>query len=178
MEIEKERFMELFIKRGGMMKYLSIAILLTCLLIGCEQQPDDVDNAVVTGVIYQYATATDSVFSDSEWVYTDWEFANPVESVQVWVEGDPNSSLPYEGPDIEGYTDENGYFSIPVYLGEEPSEGSMTGYKYIEYADVRVFAVYKGNMFDFGGGVTLGRGKEFKLFPIALTWFLNPWGSY
>lgn len=154
------------------MKYIFITALLVCLLIGCERKPDDPSNAIVSGKIYKLAVATDSVFADSQWKYTDWNFLNPVESVQVWIERDPNSSNSYKGPGIVGITDSSGNFSIPVNLGEDSVQGNVTGYRYVEYADVEVKAIYKGVLtYNFGGGITLERGETFPLFPIALTQF-------
>lgn len=177
MEVKISQFMEPLIKQGGIMRTFIPIILLSCFIMGCEQPLDDPDNAYVSGIIYQYAFAIDSVYVDTGWIYTDWEFSNPVESVQVWIEGDINSSVPYQGPDIQGYTNSEGLFSVPVYLGQTLSDNSITGYDFVEYADVRVFAVFKGNIFDFGGGLTVARGKDSRLFPIALTWFLKPWSN-
>jgi len=159
--------------------------VLCLLLLGCEQKIDDPDNAVVSGYIYREAIPSDSTFAciestlvdtvnnvweyDSGWVYIDWDFYNPVESVEVFVESDISSSIPYCGPDIIGYTDSTGLFSIPVYLGHTYCQ--ETGYNYVYYADVRVLCVYKGVSYDFGGGITLSRGKEFKLWTICLKWF-------
>ncbi|MDI6839943.1 MAG: hypothetical protein QMD71_03660 [bacterium] len=149
---------------------IGVLLLLSLLLItGCEQKPLDTDNAVVSAYIYEYAVPTDSVFVDSVWEYTKWDFYNPVESVQVFVEPDIASAIPYRGPDIIGYTDSTGLFSIPVYLGHTQCGSS---YEYVYYADVRVLCVYKGGKYyDYGGGITLARGKEFRLWPIALMWF-------
>ena len=155
------------------------------LLPGCEQKIDDPDNAIVSGCIYREAIPSDSTFAciestlvdsannvweyDSGWVYIDWDFYNPVESVEVFVESDITSSVPYCGPDIISYTDSTGLFSIPVYLGHTYYPG--TGYNYVYYADIRVLCMYKGVSYDFGGGITLGRGKEFRLWTICLKWF-------
>jgi hypothetical protein len=154
---------------------------------------DDPDNATISGEVYKNVVYTDSVaigfkwvytdsvlvdsvwvYTDSmlspmEWRYTDWYFTNPVESVQVWVESDENSAVPYTGPVIMGYTDSLGRFSIPIYLGHTYCD--LTGYTYLYYADVRVFCIYKGGWsYDFGGGLTLKAGEEFKLFPICMEW--------
>lgn len=145
-------------------------IFLLCLLplLGCEQMADDPDNAILSGEVYRHVIYTDSVFIDTVWVYTDCYFTDPVESVQVWVESDVESDIPYTGPDIKGYTDSHGRFSIPVYLGHTYSD--LTGYTYVYYADVRVFCVKGGWFYDFGGGISLKAGEEFKLFPICLEW--------
>ena len=153
-----------------------ISIFVTSLLIilGCEQKATDPSNAIVSGYVYRSVVYTDSTLQDSIWVYTDWDFYDPVESVQVWVESDIMSSIPYNGPDVMGYTDASGKFSIPVYLGHntiKDAEGSIVGYEYVHYADVRVWCVYKGGLsYDFGGGITLEAGKEFELYPICLEW--------
>ncbi|MCK4595467.1 hypothetical protein KAT73_01700 [candidate division WOR-3 bacterium] len=163
-------------------------ILLLCLLpiLGCEQMEDDPDNAIVTGVVYRHVVFTDSIFQcqDSIWVYTDWYYTDPAESVQVWVESDEMSGVPYIGPDVMGYTDSEGIYRIPIYLGHtygtfsgdvynELSE-DFTGYTYKYYADVRVFCLYKGGWFyDFGGGLTLKAGEEFILFPVCLDWYVS-----
>lgn len=145
-------------------------IFLLCLLplLGCEQMADDPDNAIISGKIYRHVVYTDSVFAESLWVYTNWYFTDPVESVQVWVESDISSAVPYVGPDVMGYTDSEGIFSIPLYLGH--TYCSLTGYSYVYYADVRVFCIYGGWFYDFGGGITLKEGEEFKLFPTCLEW--------
>jgi len=166
--------------------YLLSAIYCLLFFTGCdEQQPlDDPDNAIVSGYVYQLAVATDSVIdtiirdtlgipTDTLWTYIDWDFSIPVESVQVWVESDCGSDVPYQGPDIDGYTDSNGFYNIPIYLGHRAVKdcaGNITGYEYVYFADVRVFVVYKGLFYDFKGGITLGRAREFRLFPIALDW--------
>jgi len=153
-----------------------ISIFVTSLLIilGCEQKPSDSSNVIVSGYVYHSVVYTDSTLHDSVWVYTDWDFYDPAESVQVWVESDITSSVPYTGPDIMGYTDSLGRFEIPIYLGHTPIkdyDGFITGYEYVYYADVRVWCVYKGGLFyDFGGGITLEAGKEFELFPICIEW--------
>ncbi len=167
-----------------------IFILLVCLLplLGCEQMEDDPDNAIVKGTIYRHVVFTDSVFQDTVWVYTDWHFTDPAEGVQVWVEGDITSQVPYGGPDVMGYTDENGVYRIPVYLGHDYGQftgdiyeeltSEFPGYTHVYYADVRVFTVYRGGWFyDFGGGITLRAGEEFVLWPICLEWGYTPAGD-
>lgn len=161
-------------------------IPLLCLLpiLGCEQAEDDPDNAIVTGRVYKHVVFTDSIFVDTAWVYTDWRFTDPAESVQVWVEGDEGSAVPYRGADIMGYTDSDGVYRIPVYLGHTygrfsgdvyDDPGAFSGYTYVYYADVRVFCVYKGGWsYDFGGGITLRSGEEFVLWPICLEWGYTP----
>jgi hypothetical protein len=161
----------------NMRKFLALTAVF--FLLGCEQLPEDPDNAVVSGYIYKKAVATDSVFVDNAWTVIKWDFYDPAESVHVWVESDLASSAPYVGPDISGYTDENGLFSIPVYLGHKEQRtcaGDLLGYEYVYYADVRVFALNdiagRGTMSDFGSGITLNRGSEFRLWTIALQWFI------
>ena len=152
------------------MKKLYILVLVLALL-GCEQLPDDPDNAIVSGYIYKQATPIESVLVDGNWKYIKWDFYDPAESIQVWIEGDLTSTIPYAGPDIDGYTDKNGLFSIPIYLGHT-EDATTHNYEYKYYVDVRVFVIGSATlMYDFGGGITLGRGKEFRLFPIALSWF-------
>lgn len=166
------------------MKHIRFSILMLTFFLGCAQDSADEDNAIVTGHIYKKATPSDSVLDsivvdtlsggvDTFWTYIDWDFSVPVESVKVYVESDENSEVPYQGSDIIGYTDAHGVFSIPVYLGNTPKCERITGYEPVYYADVRVLAVYKMNGYDFGGGITLGRGKTFPLWDIALVWF-NP----
>ncbi|MBI4723027.1 MAG: hypothetical protein HY769_08565 [Candidatus Stahlbacteria bacterium] len=154
------------------MKKIYFLVLVFCLL-GCEQLPDDPDNAIVSGYIYKRATPIDSVLVEGNWKYIEWDFYDPAESIHVWIESDLASTIPYKGPDIDGYTDKNGLFSIPIYLGH--TEDVNHNYEYMYYADVRVFVPYiLGSdtlMYDFGGGITLGRGKDFRLYPISLSWF-------
>ena len=153
------------------MKDIRIFVLtLFALFLGCAQEPGDEDNAVVTGRIYKYAeyeTPSDSV----------WIFYEPVESVTVYVESDIDSDIPYEGPDIIGFTDSRGIFSIPVYLGNTADATKPSGYKPVYYADVRVLVVYNGKGYDFGGGITLGRGDTFYLGSISLEWFTQMGGG-
>jgi len=153
------------------LKYL-VPLAVVLLLLGCYQDLDDPDNAIVSGYVYECAVAGgDTLYGEG--YYTEAEFYNPVESVHVWIESDIESEIPYMGPDVDGYTDANGFFSIPVYLGhtERLSSYHVVDYDYVYYADVSVFWVYKGMLFyDFGGGITLGRGKEFRLFETTLLW--------
>lgn len=159
------------------MKKLFI-LLVILILLGCEQLPDDPDNAIVSGYIYHQAVPIESVLVDGEWKYVNWEFYDPAESVQVFVESDINSSTPYRGPDVIGYTDSTGFYSIPVYLGHteiKDYKGNIVGYDYVDYCDVRVLIVQDGrSSYDFGGGITLNRGGEFRLWTIAMTWFISP----
>jgi len=150
------------------MKKKVVVFLLLCLLplLGCEQKADDPDNAILLGEVYRHVVYTDSVFIDTVWVYTDCYFTDPVESVQVWVESDEESGVPYIGPDIMAYTDSLGKFRIPVYLGHTYADG----YDYRYYVDVRVFCIKGAWFYDFGGGITLKAGEEFKLYPICLEW--------
>ena len=155
--------------------YILLAVLF---MLGCEQLPDDPDNAIVSGYIYKQAVAVESVWVDPVWEYVEWEFFDPAESIHVWVESDITSAVPYLGPDIDGYTNVNGFFSIPVYLGHtgvKDANGNIIGYEYNDYADVRVMVLQTvepgGINYDFGGGITLGRGKEFRLYTIAIPWF-------
>lgn len=164
---------------------LTYCLLLTayCLLTtGCEQKSDDIDNAFITGYIYQSRlgsgdstyVVTDSSYDtlagqwdySGYWFYFDCNYVNPVESVQIWVESDIESSIPYNGPDIYGYTDANGYYEIPVYLGHTYCP---TGYDYVYSADVQVWYISKSGLyFSWGGGITLKRGGEFRLPTICL----------
>jgi len=159
-------------KAGFFLIGVFVASLL--MILGCEQKPNDSNNALVSGYVYRSVAYKDSTWYDSIWIYTDWDFYDPAESVQVWVEGDCDSEVPYNGPDIMGYTDSLGRFEIPIYLGHTPImdyDGLITGYEYVYYADVRVWCVYKGGLFyNFGGGITLEAGKEFELFPICIGW--------
>jgi hypothetical protein len=155
-----------------------LALTPVLFLLGCEQLPEDPDNAIISGYIYKKAIATDSVFVDGAWTVIEWNFYDPAESIHVWVESDLASSIPYVGPDVDGYTNADGLFSIPIYLGHTEKRacaGELTGYEYTYYADVRVFAIHdirgRPSMSDFGSGITLGRGKEFRLWNIALQWF-------
>ncbi len=171
------------------MKYAKFSvscILFSIFFMGCnEKQPlDDPDNAIVSGYVYKRATPTDSVIDtiirdtagipiETLWTYIDWTFSDPAESVQVWIESDITSPLPYAGPDIDGYSDSTGFYSIPIYLGHTAVKacgGDIVGYEYTYFADARVFVLYKGFIYDFGGGITLGRGREFRLFPISISW--------
>jgi hypothetical protein len=159
-------------KAGVFLIGVFVASLLV--ILGCEQKPSDSSNAIVSGNVYRSVVYKDSTWRDSVWVYTDWDFYDPAESVQVWIEGDCESEIPYAGPDVMGYTDSLGRFEIPIYLGHtliKDSDGSITGYEYVYYADVRVWCVYKGGLFyDFGGGITLEAGEVFELFPICIEW--------
>lgn len=154
--------------------YTAMIGIIAMVLFGCEQTADDPDNAIVSGYVYRHVAYTDSVFVDTAWIYTDWYFYDPIESVQVWVESDITSKVPYTGPDIMGYTDSLGRFEIPVYLGHRPIKdysGFVTGYEYVYYADVRVWCAYKGTLLhDFGGGITLEAGKRFELYPVCMEW--------
>ncbi len=180
------------LKLGGEMKCTKLLVL--CLvfftfLVGCNQQQplDDPDNAIVSGYVYKTAIPTDSVIdsvvvdtlgipTDTIWAYIDWAYSNPAENVHVWVESDLCSEIPYVGPDIDGYTDSTGFYSVPIYLGHTAVKacgGDITGYEYVYFADVRVFVLYTSFMYDFGGGITLGRAREFRLPTIALNWQSN-----
>lgn len=159
------------------MKKLFVLIIML-VVFGCYQLPEDPDNAIISGYIYKRAVPVESVWVDETWKYIDWEFFDPAESVQVWVESDFTSQVPYRGPDIDGYTDANGLYTIPIYLGHtkvKDANGNIVGYEYTDYADVRVFALHflvpDTLIYDFGGSITLGRGREFRLPPIALPWF-------
>jgi len=159
-------------KTGFFLIGVFVASLL--LILGCEQKPGDSSNAIVSGNVYRSVVYTDSTWQDSVWVYTEWDFYNPVESVQGWIEGDCESAIPYAGPDVMGYTDSLGRFEVPVYLGHnliKDYNGFIMGYEYVHYADVKVWCVYKGGFFyNFGGGITLEAGEVFELFPICFVW--------
>lgn len=153
-------------------------LIIILILLGCKQLPHDPDNAIVSGYIYKRAVPVESVWVNNSWRYIKWDFYDPAESIHVWVESDMTSSTPYLGPDIDGYTNANGFYRIPVYLGHtevRDINGNIIRYEYTHYADVRVFVFHllvpDTMMYDFGGGITLGRGREFRLPPIALAWF-------
>ncbi|MDD2890410.1 MAG: hypothetical protein PHE49_07205 [bacterium] len=150
--------------------------------IGCKKNTDDDKNAIIKGKVYKYAIPIDSSLDNSgHYVYT-WDFLEPVAGVQVWVESDPESKVPYKGADIQTYTNSKGEFADTIFLGQEADVNNITGYKYIEYADVRLFMLYKNaagyTIFDIGGGLTLGMGKTLELPPVALTWFIADTSSY
>lgn len=159
--------------RRAALLLVSIFVVSILVILGCEQQPTDSSNATVVGYVYHNVEYTDSVFQDSIWIYTQWHFEHPAESVLVFVEGDILSKVPYKGPDKWGYTDSLGRYEIPVYLGHDPIYlgADIVGYEYVHFCDARVLAIYKGGWFyDFGGGITLHAGHEFRLWPICLEW--------
>jgi hypothetical protein len=133
------------------------------------------------GILLVLSACTESIDSYSDaakvsgYVFMDETESQGVPGVQVLLESDPTSEVPYDGPDRWFYTDENGYFEGTLYLGSErdPVTGKIT-YKY--YGDVAVSYYHQGTAFSWVGGATVQAGGNFICPPVNLSQF-SPVGT-
>lgn len=134
------------------LKSLCIPILinLSILIYGCGLTEDSASYAIVEG-----------------YVYTDASFSAGVPDVEVIIESDLQSDIPYSGPDVITYTDSTGYFVAEVYLQHTRSD-SVAIYTYT--ADVSVYYYYRGNSLRING-VTLHTGKRYQMPSVHLGMF-------
>lgn len=130
---------------------IPIAMMICCMW-GCDPDQDSPDYATISGRIFTDSTMTQGV-----------------EDVEVLVESDIESQMPYEGPDQFAWTDEHGYFSVSFYMGHTSSGSGVVEHTYV--ADCRVSYWYRGRMFDWVSGVTVGSGKEYSLPDVHLGQF-------
>lgn len=134
------------------LKSLCILILISLSILnyGCGLTEDSSSFAIVEG-----------------YVYTDATFTTGAPGVEVIIESDLQSDIPYTGPDVITFTDSTGYFVAEVYLQHTRSD-SVAIYTYT--ADVSVYFYHRGNSFRING-VTLHTGKRYQLPPVHLGMF-------
>ncbi len=98
---------------------------------------DEDQTAEVTGTVYWAET---HIFPDP--IDTTKEdtliYLNPAPNVQVYLEQDKSSDIPYLGEDLYTVTDTDGTYSFTVYLGRKYSE--ETGlFEDLKMCDVRLY---------------------------------------
>lgn len=131
-------------------RWIMLAGLLTALLLvaACDEGIDDWESSARIG----------------GWVFTDPSHSSGVEGVQVILEADPQSEVPYEGPDRWTVTDAAGHFEGAVFLGYKDSS-------YVYTADLSVGYFWHGKAFRWTGGVTVAPGSMFTLPAVDTTMF-------
>jgi hypothetical protein len=95
----------------------------------------------------------------------------PVEGVIMYVESDPDSESPFEGPDQTFVSDRNGFVRAAVFPGldpeaEEPEGGPTTPFEVrppLAVGDACVHFLFDGHFSTFSCGVSLGPGKVINL---------------
>ena len=71
-------------------------------------------------------------------------YLNPAPGVEVYLEQDKSSDVPYTGEDLYTTTDANGNYSFVVYLGRSFDEGTLM-FKEQRMADVRLYYQWTAN---------------------------------
>jgi hypothetical protein len=136
-------------KKNGI-KIAGLLVAMLLLLSACDEGVDDWNSSArVAG-----------------WVYTDASHTRGVEGVQVIIESDPESEVPYEGPDRWTVSDASGHFEGAVFLGN--SDGD---YNYV--ADLSVGYFWHGKSFSWIGGITVSPGSVFTLPAVDTTMFAD-----
>ncbi len=87
-------------------------------------------------------------------------YLNPAPDVEVYLEQDKSSDMPYTGEDLYTTTDNNGQYSFVVYLGRSFDENSMM-FKEQRMADVRLYFQWTphGNYTLYNGGTAYIAGQ-------------------
>lgn len=119
--------------------------------------------------------------------FTSRTSQTPVSGVRMIVEADPDSEIPYRGPDVVSISSEDGVALAKVFPGfQEPQQqgggdggsGTPTAPNPLElppaqiFADVAVTLVIDGQLRTFiGQGLTIGSGRMYDLGAIYLSDF-------
>lgn len=97
------------------------------------------------------------------YVYQDSTLAVPQPDVMVKVKIDNGERV----PDVVGFTDSEGHFSLSFYLGHE---WTSCGFKPVYIANVEILYFYGGNYFKFTD-VTVEAGESYELPAVHLGMF-------
>ncbi len=145
------------------------ALLLAPLLIaGCDflEDPDEVQNT------------SNEAFLEAQ-VFASRDDRTPIEGVIMFVEPDPDSERPYQGPDQTFSSDENGFIRAAVFPGidseQEPAGGPSTPLDAappLFFGDACVLFFHDGDFFRFSCGIGLGAGRVINIG----TFFLSDFG--
>jgi hypothetical protein len=104
----------------------------------------------------------------------------PVPGVRLIVESDPDSDVPYRGPDVVAISGEDGVATAEVFTGfteqQQQGGGPITGPPNplelpppLFFGDAAVTLIYQGAILGLvGGGLTLGNGRLYDLGTVFL----------
>ena len=92
-----------------------------------------------------------------------------VQGVQVVVESDQTSQIPYSGPDQFANTNQNGLFSASFFLGFTADSSGAVTHTYM--ADCKVSYWFQGRTYTWDAGVTVASGKDYTLPDVSLDQF-------
>jgi hypothetical protein len=130
------------------------------------EHPDEVQNS------------TNNAFIEVQ-IFASRDDRQPVEGVIMYVESDPDSERPFNGPDQTFVSDANGFVRAAVFPGLDPEgapEGGPTtpldGLPFLFYGDACVHFILDGTISTFSCGITMGAGKVIKLGSVFATDFV------
>ena len=107
----------------------------------------------------------------------------PVPGVRLIVESDPESEVPYRGPDVVAISGQDGIATAQVFTGitEQQQQGGGGGQQPLGppnplelpaplfFGDAAVTIIYQGAILGFiGGGLTIGNGRQYDLGDVFL----------
>jgi hypothetical protein len=135
------------------------------------ENPDEVQNS------------TNNAFIEAQ-VFQSRDSRVPVQGVIMYVESDPDSDSPFQGPDQTFVSDGNGFIRAAVFPGldpdaEEPPGGPTTPFEVrplLSVGDACVHFLFDGNFSTFSCGVSLGPGKVINLGIFFADEFTSPPG--
>ena len=137
-----------------------VAVALLAPLAGaCDflENPDEVQNTA------------NNAFLEAQ-VFVARDNRTPVEGVILFVESDPDSERPFQGPDQTFASDANGFIRAQVFPGideeQQPAGGPTSPFDVappLFFGDACVHFLHEGQLFTFSCGVTLGAGKVINL---------------
>ncbi len=117
-------------------------------LSGCSE---DSYTAEVYGTVYWAETHLTPNPTDTTQVDTII-YLNPAPDVQVYLEQDQSSDMPYQGEDLYTTTDDNGEYTFTVYLGRN-FDANTYMFDELHMCDVRLYYLWTPN-----GNYTLHEG--------------------
>jgi hypothetical protein len=148
---------------------LLCAALLVVVPAACDflEDPDEVQNS------------SNLAFIEAQ-IFASPDNRVPVEGVIMIIESDPDSERPFNGPDQNFPSDENGFIRAAVFPGldleQQQATGPTTPFDVpppLFFGDACVHFLHEGLFSTFSCGVTLGAGKVLNLG----TFFLSQLGQ-
>jgi hypothetical protein len=136
------------------------AVLIAGLVLspaGCDflEDPDEVQNS------------TNNAFIEAQF-FQSRSNRTPVPGVIMYVESDPDSERPFNGPDQTFVSDETGFVRAAVFPGPDTEDQTipttpLDAPPFLFFGDACVHFIFDGTLSTFSCGVTMGAGKVINL---------------